>query len=232
VTGLPPPRVALVHAVTVAMPPVAAAFAALWPQARLQHLLDDALSPDRAAEGELTPAMRSRIMTLANYARASGASGILFTCSAFGPAIDDAKAALPLPVLKPNEAMFTEALARARRIGMLATFAPSVPSMEDEFHGMARSLGVDATLRSRCVPEAMQALRDGRGDEHDRLLAEAAADFSDCELLLLAHFSTSRAQAAVASAVAVPVLTSPGSAVLAMRAALAGTQPSDSTSDQ
>ncbi len=227
-----PPRIALVHAVTVAMPPVVAAFTSLWPQARLQHLLDDALSPDRESDGELTPAMRSRIADLASYARSSGASGILFTCSAFGPAIDGVKAIMPMPVLKPNEAMFAEALERGRRIGMLATFAPSVPSMEEEFHVMARSRGIEASLRSTCVPEAMQALRAGRGDHHDRLLADAAAEFFDCDLLLLAHFSTSRAQAAVAATVDVPVLTSPGSAVVAMRTALAEAENPVSRTDR
>lgn len=227
-----PPRIALVHAVTVAMPPVIAAFAALWPQARVQHLLDDALSPDRAADGDLTAAMRSRIAGLADYARVSGAAGILFTCSAFGPAIDSVKAAMPFPVLKPNEAMFAEALTRGRRIGMLATFAPSVPSMEAEFHAMARTRGIEASLRSTCVPEAMQALQAGRGADHDRLLADAAANFSDCDLLLLAHFSTSRAQAAVTAKVDVPVLTSPGSAVIAMRAAIDGARTTDSPADR
>jgi len=214
------PRIALIHAVTVAMRPVADALAALWPQAQVQHLLDDALSPDRESDGELTDAMRARIVTLARYAHTAGANGILFTCSAFGPAIDDAKAALPVPVLKPNEAMFADALSRGRRVGMLATFAPSVASMEAEFHAMAQSRGVQATLRCECIPAAMQALRDGRGDEHDRLLADAAPAFADCDVLLLAHFSTSRALDAVGARVAMPVLTSPRSAVLALQAAL------------
>jgi len=214
------PRIALIHAVTVAMRPVADALAALWPHAQVQNLLDDALSPDRQSDGELTDAMRARIVKLACYAHTTGANGILFTCSAFGPAIDDAKAALPIPVLKPNEAMFAEALSRGRRVGMLATYAPSVESMEAEFHAMARTRGVQATLRSGCVPQAMQALRDGRGDEHDRLLADAAHSFADCDVLLLAHFSTSRALDAVGASVAIPVLTSPNSAVLALRAAL------------
>ena len=131
-----------------------------------------------------------------------------------------AKRAVPIPVLKPNEAMFDDALSRGTRIGMLATFAPSVQSMEREFAMMAATRGIEATLRTVCVPHAMQALREGRGDEHDRLLAESAPTFADCDALLLAHFSTSRAFDAVSARIAIPVLTSPRSAVLALRAAL------------
>ncbi len=214
------PRIALVHAVTVAMQPVTDALAELWPEARVQHLLDDALSVDREANSELTTAMHERIVSLARYAHGSGADGILYTCSAFGPAIEAAKRAVPIPVLKPNEAMFGDALSRGRRIGMLATFAPSVDSMEREFATMAAERGVEATLRTVCVRDAMQALREGRADEHNRLLAESAPAFADCDALLLAHFSTSRAFDAVSARIAVPVLTSPRSAVLELRAAL------------
>jgi aspartate/glutamate racemase len=214
------PRIALVHAVSVAMPPIEQALASLWPDARVQQLLDDSLSPDREAEAMLTDAMRARIVELARYAHGCGAQAILYTCSAFGPAIDDARRAVPIPVFKPNEAMFDDALARGRRVGMLATFAPSVASMEDEFVATARARGIDATLRTTCVPEAMRALRAGRAEEHDRLLAEAATAFVDCDALMLAHFSTSRAFDAVSAQVSLPVLTSPRSAVRALRAAL------------
>jgi aspartate/glutamate racemase len=214
------PRLALIHAVSVAVPPVTAALAELWPEARVQNLLDDALSPDREAESDLTPAMRSRIGTLASYAHTCGADAILFTCSAFGPAIDEVKRALPIPVRKPNEAMFASALDSGRSIGMLATFEPSVASMEEEFTQMASARGADAMLRTVCVPDAMRALRAGKGDDHDRLLAAAVPKLADCDAILLAHFSTSRAYDAVRARVSVPVLTSPRSAVLALRAAV------------
>jgi hypothetical protein len=95
-----------VRIVQVAMAPIEAAFRADWPAAELVHLLDDSLSPDRAAQPRLTPALHRRIGALADYAVSTGAHGVLFTCSAFGPAIEAAARRAAIPVLKPNEAMF------------------------------------------------------------------------------------------------------------------------------
>ena len=75
----------------------------------------------------------------------------------------------------------------------------------------------DVQVKSACVPEALKALQAGDGAKHDALLAAAAPQLGDCDALMLAQFSTARARDAVAAAVRCPVLTSPDSAVLAMR---------------
>ena len=186
-------------------------------EARPFNLLDDALSPDRERGTDLAPELFARIVALARYARQAEAAGILFTCSAFGPAIEAARGGLDVPVLKPNEAMFDDALGHGTRIGMLATFAPSVASMEEEFGAAAHARGVAAVIRTICVPEAMRALKAGDRATHDGLLAQAAPALADADAIMLAHFSTSRAFAAVRAAVATPVLTAPRSAVIAMR---------------
>jgi Asp/Glu/hydantoin racemase len=219
-------RITLVHAVRVAIQPVEEAFARHWPDAARMNLLDDSLSRDRSRDGKLTPAMFQRFAALTDYALSTGADGILFTCSAFGPAIEAARETRKVPVLKPNEAMFREALGRGRRLGLLATFAPSVPSMEDEFREMARAAGRDVELRSVCVPEAMSALDAGDGAAHDRLVAEAAPQLAGCDVVMLAQFSTARAHAAVAAALDCPVLTSPDSAVLSLRRSVTTTASS------
>lgn len=208
-----PTRIALIHAVAVAMPPVAAAFAELWPEAELVNLLDDSLSVDRAKSSELSPEMHRRITALADYANGLGADGILYTCSAFGEAIEAAARASRKPVLKPNEAMFEAALATGRHIGLIGTFERSLPGMEQEFRDLASARGVDARVTSICVPAAMPALQRGDRATHDALIAEAAPKLASCDAIMLAQFSTSVAAPAVQSRVACPVLTSPGSAV-------------------
>jgi Asp/Glu/hydantoin racemase len=211
------PRIALIHAVTVAMAPVHDAFRRMWPEAECVDILDTSLSRDREREGRLTEAMTGRFLLLAKYAEDNGAEGILFTCSAFGEAIEAAAAKAHIPVLKPNEAMFEAALAAGRRLGMLATFAPSVAGMEAEFRDLAGAAGSSATLDCFCVAGAMPALQAGDGAEHDRRLADAAPRFADRDAVLLAHFSTSRAAAAVQAAVRCPVLTAPGAAVAKLK---------------
>ena len=210
-------RIALIHAVTVAIAPVEDAFRQLWPEAECVNILDDSLSLDRERDGVLTEAVTRRILALAEYGAATGAAGVLFTCSAFGEAIEAAARRSAIPVLKPNQAMFEAALRMGRRIGMLATFAPSVASMEEEFRETAEAGGGRATIETCCVPGAMAALKAGDGAEHDRLIAEAAPRFADCDAVLLAHFSTSRAASSVTSVLDRPILTSPGSAVAKMK---------------
>jgi aspartate/glutamate racemase len=206
-------RIALVHAVKVAIAPVEDAFRRHWPEAELSNLLDDSLSRDRNREGALTPQLSRRIAALAQYGIDAGANALLYTCSAFGEAIEAVKREQKVPVLRPNEAMLDDALRHGRRIGMLATFAPTVPALEAEL----RALDPKVNVKSICVPEAMAALEAGDGATHDRLLALAAPKLGECDVIILAQFSTARAREAVAQAVSCPVLTSPDSAVLRLR---------------
>ena len=162
------PRIALIHATPVAVEPIAAAFAMLWPEAEPVNILDNSLSVDRAKSAALTAALEVRIGDLAVYGRSIGADAILFTCSAFGAAIERAGKTLDVPVLKPNEAMFEEALAFGDRIGMIATFAPAVATMEAEFVEDARRFRPTARLATCLAADAMSALRSGDAETHNR----------------------------------------------------------------
>ena len=219
-----PVRIALIHALAHSVAPINDELARAWPEATRMNLLDDSLSADLALAGSLDARMTERFLALAAYAFGTGAAGILFTCSAFGPCIDAVKARWPAhPVLKPNEAMVEEAVAKARtgrgRIALVATFAPTLASMPAEFPG-------DVTLVPVMVEGALAALDRGDAAGHDRLVASAIAGSADVDVIALAQFSLARAAGAVSRVTRVPVVTTPGSAVRALRARLGSGQMS------
>ena len=225
----PATRVALIHATALAVAPIASAFERLWPEASRMNLLDDSLSVDRAEAGALTPGMTRRFIDLAAYAKGTGCEGILFTCSAFGPAIEAAGEAVGIPTLKPNQAMFEDALALAARsgaggqaparLGLIATFAASIPSMSEELLGLAEQRGQRIEIHTVFVPQAMDDLARGDADLHHRKIAAAAASgqLDSCAAVMLAQFSMAPAQPQVQAALSCPVLSSPDCAVLALK---------------
>jgi hypothetical protein len=218
----PAPRIALIHATALAVDPINDAFRRLWPEPQRMNLLDDSLSVDRARDGHLTDAMVERFLALARYAQSTGCDGILFTCSAFGPAIEAAGRATGLPTLKPNEAMFEQALATTAktgvlRLGLVATFAASLPSMSQELQQLAAGRGVAITLHTVFVPEAMDDLAAGRTQDHHRKIADACAALADCDAVMLAQFSMAAAAPMAQAQLPCPVLSSPDCAVRALQ---------------
>jgi len=211
-------RLALIHALAHSIAPINDALARDWPEATRMNLLDDSLSADLAASATgLDEAMTRRFVALTDYAVGTGAQGILFTCSAFGPCIDAVKRRhAAIPVLKPNEAMIDEATALGVRIGLVATFGPTLRSMPAEFPP-----GVE--LRTVLADGALEALNRGDADRHDALAAQAAkhlVEAEGCGAIALAQFSLARARPRVEAACGVPVLTTVDSAVRALRARL------------
>lgn len=221
-------RIALIHALSHSVAPINDAFARDWPAAVRMNLLDDSLSADLAREGAgLDDAMHRRFMALADYAVSTGAQGILFTCSAFGPCIEAVARRCPaMPVLKPNEAMVAEARQTGGRLGLIATFAPTLVSMPPEFGG-------ETELVLALADGALDALNAGDAERHDALIAQQARQLRDegCTHIALAQFSMARARPACVQASGLPVLTTVDSAVRALRAATRASAAGSRTPD-
>ena len=213
------PRIALIHALALSVAPINEAMARDWPEASRMNLLDDSLSADLAASGRgLNGAMHVRFQSLAQYALDCGSDAVLFTCSAFGPCIEEVARRHPsVPVLKPNEAMIQDASALGRRVGLLATFAPTLTSMPAEF---PRHVPLDCLL----VQGALAAMNEGDGELNDQLIAEAALKLAaqGCELIVLAQFSMARAKSQVEQRTGLPVLSTVDSAVAELKRRLSG----------
>jgi Asp/Glu/hydantoin racemase len=187
------PRIALVHALPEAMTPIKEALAKDWPQANVFNLLDDSLSRDLAADGRITEAMTQRFVTLTRYAVGTGARAVQFTCSAFNECIETARAAVEVPVLKPDEAMIDDALTYGPRLGVVVSFQPSIASVAQQIDYRAVAMGVFPQVDVRLAEGALDALRAGDPAEHDRIVAAAAASLDACDAVMLAQYSMARA---------------------------------------
>jgi hypothetical protein len=113
--------------------------------------------------------------------------------------------------------MIEEALSCGTHIAGLASFLPTIVSLRTELAAVAAVQRISPQIELRHVPGAMEALRTGRTEEHDALIAGAAQDLADFDALMLAQFSMARARAAIADVRGRRILTSPDSAVTKLR---------------
>jgi hypothetical protein len=117
--------------------------------------------------------------------------------------------------------MLGEALDSGTRIGLLATFVPSIPALKAELDQMAQQRRMKIEIRTQAVPTALTALHAGRAAEHDRLIAQAANDLGICDALILGQFSMASAATVIPDRPGRKVLTSPVSAVMQLKRMLA-----------
>ena len=214
-------KVALIHAVDIAIAPIKSAFQHEWPEAEVVHLWDETLSIERAKEEVLSPFLFERIASLYSLAKNSGVDAVMFTCSAFGEAIEHIAKDADIPVLKPNQAMFDEALAMGKPVALLGSFEPAMAGMAQEFFDAARAANYQPELHQACIPEARSALQQGDIAGHNQLMLQAAQSISQLQeqsqkqvdVVMLAHFSSSVAKTLLETETRKTVLSSPECAV-------------------
>ncbi len=214
--------IVLIHAVPTAIGPMVHAFREGWPEAELSNLMDDGLLPAFTRAGGMNPPIIERICELTLYAARTGADGILFTCSSFPQAIDLAKQMVPIPVLKPDEAMFSAALDAGKRIGLVATNAPAIPVSTAQLQAAAAMRGMEVEVKAELAAGAFAAGNAGDSATHDRLVVEAVGRIAgSVDVICLAQASMAAVRAQAQGKSRVPVLASPGTAVARLKMLLA-----------
>lgn len=211
---VPDLRIALIHGFAAAMAPANAAFERLWPAPQRLNLLDDSLADDLLRCGGVPDAaLYGRFVRLADYASASGAQALVFTCSAFGPCIE-ALAALhrDKPVLKPSQALLERAPELPQPLGLLASFEPTLASMTAEFAPAVQ-------LRTALATGALQSLQRGDEAAHDQAVIDAARQLAaqGCRSIALAQISLAHTAEAVRQATGLPVVSTLESTVELLR---------------
>jgi aspartate/glutamate racemase len=201
--------------------PVRREFAVQLPDTLLTCIVDDSLIRDAQAAGRVTPAVARRLVQYFTIAAGMGADLVLNTCSSVGEVVPSARPLFDVPIVRIDEPMVRQAAASARRIGVLATIpttlGPTVRFLREAAQGR------DVEIAEDLAPGAYEALVAGRGDEHDRLLIEAARRLRErSELIVLAQGSMARIAERLQEAVGLPVLSSLRSGVAEVKRLLDG----------
>ena len=126
------------------------------------NVVDDSLIKDVIKAGELTESVSHRVAQHIQLAEQAGADQILVTCSSIGAAVESAADSAHVPVLRVDRPMADEAVARADRIGVVATLETTLHPTADLVRRRAAAINKNVTLIDRLCEGAFDALMNGR----------------------------------------------------------------------
>jgi Asp/Glu/hydantoin racemase len=205
----PSPGIAIVHTSFLAVASFGQLFRELAPGLSVRHVVDDSLLPEVIAEGEVTPAVRKRLLALFQVAEKSGAELIFSQCSSVGEVADAARALVDVPIVKVDEEMAERACDGGRRIGVAATLGSTLLPTRRLIESTAARMNKRVEVTCDLVEGAFGLLESGNTAAHNARVAEALQKLaSQVDVVVCAQGS----MAAVLSELGdlgVPVLTSP-----------------------
>jgi len=213
-----PKRVFLVHPTPLAMAPIDEAFKTQWPQAQTINVLDESLYADIPQDGTLAPAIYDRISSLLRHCELSGADGILFSGSTFGPAVDKARAGLRVPVLRAEEAMMEQAVTLGERILLVCTAKRAMPVVRATLDTAVKRAGVRRAISELWVKGARDAITSGDVAAHDKLIAEQVMAAGDFDVIIFGQISMVPAQVPLPAEIRRRIVIGPHATVARMRA--------------
>lgn len=203
--------VGLVHAVLPALAPMRDVLTRRLPGVRVLNVLDEGLLSEAERRGGLVPETIERMATVIGLLAGAQVDAVLLTCTAYSPAVPEMQRRFPgLPILAVDQTMVERAIALGHRIGVLATVEAGLAQQKSLLNEAANLAGATIEIVSSLHPEAMDALRRGDREEHDRILLAALPPLlENVDVALLAQVSMSPLAAKLPSNLRKPVLSSP-----------------------
>ncbi|HEX8423762.1 MAG TPA: aspartate/glutamate racemase family protein [Pyrinomonadaceae bacterium] len=216
-------NIALIHTSPAAIAPLMRFYTEAAPELGITNLLDDGLLRLLAAGEHAT--VEARLAEMLNVAvRTYGAELVMVTCSSVTKGmVENMKPLFDLPVLKIDYPMAREAVgAGRRRIGVAATFPPTIAPTSRLISEAADEAGAEIEIIHEVVPEAYDALLAGDEVTHDELLCAGVERLAAerVEVIVLAQISMARVLPRLDGKIGVPVLSSLHTSLNAIRSAL------------
>ena len=216
-------KIAIIHTTPATVGPLKALAEEFIPGCEVANFVDDSILPQLARNGGNLTEVEGRLVQYARFAEEVGAEAILSACSSVGELVNQARAAVSVPVIRIDEAMAEEAVRRGKIIGVAATLNTTLNPTTRLLQKMAGRAGVDVEIRPLLVEAAYQRLMAGDPEGHDAVLAEALTGLADeADVVVLAQASMARVLPRLPESQRGKFLSSPRLAMRRVQQALEG----------
>ena len=158
-------------------------FAEANPDIEVYNIMDDSLLVDTRKYSGMTPTIASRMLNYAKAAEASGADGVICTCTSVNHATKMIRPLLTIPMINIEEPVAEMAAKSGKRIGVMGTIPTSPGAISWEIEEKAAEMGKEIEIVPVVVDGAFDVLCAGDRDKHDEMVCEALYKLSkevDC----------------------------------------------------
>ena len=210
---------AMIHTVSGLVPLFDGLGRKILENVKLFHIADEALLTMIMKTQGLSPIIKQRVCADAIAAEQAGADLILFTCSSISPCADVASELCSIPILKVDTPMIEQAVSLGSRIGVIATAKTTLDPTIGQIHQCADGMQRTVEVKSYLCEKAFEALQEKNPEGHDAFVAhEILQAIEENDVIILAQASMARVLESIPrSSITKPVLTSPESAILAVK---------------
>ena len=145
------------------------------PDVKIYNIMDDSLLADTRTYNGMTPTIASRMLNYAKAAEASGADGVLVTCTSVNEATKFIRPLLNIPILNIEEPVAEMAVKNGKKIGILGTIPTSPAALGRVVQEKAAEMGKEIELVPAVAEGAFDVLCAGDVKKHDEMVCEALA---------------------------------------------------------
>lgn len=206
-------KVVLIHTSPVSLNDLKALFKEIVPEVEMVNIIDDSLLDEVKKNGQINPAIISRMCAYVQVAKTLKPDLIFNQCSSVGEAFDIARKQADCKTLKIDEAMAEKAVELGTRIGVVATVASTVKPSCNLVRTKAKEANKDVTVTEYLVDGALDILMSGDVDKHNELVIKAIRKAEDENDVVVLAQGSMTAILPLLGETTKPVLTSPRLAV-------------------
>lgn len=170
--------------------PFLAKFKEEHPDIQVNNIIDDSLLNDTREYHGMTSVIATRMLNYARAAEASGADGVLVTCTSVNKATKYIRPLLSIPILNIEEPVAEMCVENGSRIGVLGTLPTSPDAISEVIREKAAEVNKEIEIIPAVAEGAFDVLRNGDRAKHDEMVREKLKELAkNVDVIALAQIS-------------------------------------------